>query len=208
MLSLALLPALVLLANDASEGWTEVTKTDGFTVYSRVESGTTIAEMKVVGPIDAPPHDVWKTVRDYPNYAARMPYTDEGKLMGSEGGDKVLYFYSVVNAPLVDRRDYCIRIVDESVWNEGKGYLLMTWRETPKCPSPREGLVRVKATHGSWKLEPTANGTKTNATYVIYTDPGGDIPKWIVNQGNSTVVGNIFATTRKWAVKERAAASR
>ena len=197
---------LALSAGDPNTVWTEVQKTDGLIVYSHARPGTDVAEMKVVGTIDSPPHAVWKVIRDYDNYAKNQPYTDEGKVLAREGGDKVIFFYSVVNAPLVDRRDYCIRVVDESAWADGKGYLLMTWKETPRCPAPRAGLIRVKATDGYWKLEPREKGAKTMATYVIFTDPAGAIPQWVINQTNKGTVVNIFQSTRRAAAKVAAAA--
>jgi len=205
MTVLALLPLLILVADESAKDWTEVSNSDGLTVYSHPRPGTNVAEMKVQGMIDAPPQVIWKGIRDYANYAKNQPYTDEGKVMETEGGDKVIYFYSVVNAPLVDRRDYCIKVLDESKWDDGKGYLLVTWKETDKCPPPKEGLVRVKATDGYWRLEPRENGTKTYATYVIFTDPSGSIPQWIVNTGNKSTVVNIFQATRKAAAKAKAA---
>jgi len=206
MWTCALAPLLALAAGDPNTVWTEVQKTDGLTVYSHARPDTDVAEMKVVGPIDSPPHAVWKVIRDYDNYAKNQPYTDEGKVMAREDGDKVIYFYSVVNAPLVDRRDYCIKVVDESAWNGGQGYLQMSWKETPRCPPPREGLIRVKATDGYWKLEPRDHGTHTWATYVIFTDPAGAIPQWVINQTNKGTVVNIFQSTRRAAAKVAAAA--
>ena len=104
----------LLAADPGGPGWEQAAKEEGITIYSREKEGTNVREMKAVGLIDATPMEVWKTIRDYPNYKKTMPYTEESKVLATEGDGKVTYFYSVVNAPMVDRRDYVIKLTDES----------------------------------------------------------------------------------------------
>ncbi|MBI3184203.1 MAG: hypothetical protein HYZ28_18885 [Myxococcales bacterium] len=197
------LALLVLLADPSNKGWEQAAREDGITIYSRRREGSPIAEMKAIGIIDAPPHAVWRAIRDYDRYPATMPYTEEAKVLSSEDGGKVIYFYSVIDAPLVDKRDYVIRILDESDWQDGKGYLKVSWTSTDKGPAEREGLIRVKVNDGFWKLEPRDGGKRTFATYYVHTDPGGEIPKWIANKANSTAVPNVFAAIRKVVAEEK-----
>jgi len=196
---------LVLLVDDSDKGWKEAAKEDGITVYSRARPDTTVAEMKAIGIMDAAPIEIWKSLRDYDAYPKTMPYTDEAKVVSTEGGGKVIILYSVVNAPVVDRRDYCIRILDES---DGKGMMMESWKASDACGPDKEGLVRVKVNDGYWKLEPRDNGTRTFATYYVFTDPGGAIPKWLANKANSTAVPNVFAAIRKVIAGKRAEAQK
>jgi hypothetical protein len=57
-------------------------------------------------------------------------------------------------------------------------------------------VVRVKICEGSWLLEPTGPNT-TRATYMIYTDSGGMIPKFIKNTGSQIGLRKMFAAIRK-----------
>ena len=123
----------------------------------------------------------------------------------NEDGGKVTYFYSVVNAPLVDRRDYTLKIVDDSDWKDGKGFLRTSWTASDKGPPEKEDVVRVKINVGYWKLEARDGGKKTFATYYVYTDPGGSVPKWAVNKGNGIAVPNVFAAIRKVIEKGKTA---
>ena len=192
-----LLPLLLLLGSEPDKGWYEAAKDDGITVYARDRDDSGVADMKAIGVIDGPPPEVWKAIRDYANYKTNMPYTEESRVVATEGGDKVIHFYSVVNAPLVDRRDYCLRIVDESDWRGGKGYLKTTWTASDKGPPEKEDPIRVKISDGYWLLEPRDDGAKTFATYYVHTDPGGSIPKFIVNKANGTAVPKVFQAIRK-----------
>lgn len=204
---MTILPALailVLAADPSGSGWEQAAKEDGVTIYSREKEGANVREMKAVGLIDAPVADVWKAVRDYAHYDKTMPYTESSRVLATEGGGKVTYFYSVVNAPMVDRRDYVIKLVDESDWKDGKGYMKVTWNTVERKDAPvKEDYVRVKINDGMWLLEPREDGKKTFATYYVYTDPGGSIPNWIANKANSTAVPNVFKAIKETVSKKQ-----
>jgi hypothetical protein len=199
--AMALIPALsllLLLADADDAGWELSTKTEGVSVYSRERKGTGVHEMKATALMDGPPQQIWGAIRDYPHYTQTMPYTEEAKIVSSEQDGKILYFYSVLNLPLVDRRDYLIRIADESDWQDGKGFLKCTWAVSPQgAPPARKGIVRINVNEGYWLLEPREGGAKTFATYYVFTDPGGSLPKWIVNRANATAVPDVFKSIRK-----------
>src|SRR4051812_13433662 len=102
-MTLLSLPLLFLPAH-AEPPRTLANEDEGIKIYRRQKEGENIAQMKAIGLMDATPQEVWKAVRDYANYPKNMPYTEDSKVLASEGGDKVIWFYSVVNAPLVSRR--------------------------------------------------------------------------------------------------------
>ncbi|HEX8824051.1 MAG TPA: START domain-containing protein [Archangium sp.] len=197
------LPLLVLLAGADDPAWQQVARDDGITVLARTPEGGSVSEVKATALVEAPPHDVWRVVRDYPNYTKTMPYTDESRVLASEQEGKVIVFYCLVNAPLVDKRDFIIRIRDESDWKEGKGFLKTAWTVTTDgAPAVREGVVRVKLNNGYWLLEPREEGKKTFVTYYLYTDPGGSLPKWIADKANKTSVPDVLRAVRKHATKK------
>ena len=189
--------------------WELSSQDDGLMIYTREKPGSAVHEMKAQGFIDAPAPAVFKALRDYAHYDQTMPYTEESKVLGSSADGKVIYFYSVVNAPFVSRRDYVIKCVDASDWKDGKGYMKVTWSTTnEKQVPPRDGIVRVTVNEGYWYLQPIANGTRTYATYYLYTDPGGSLPKWIVNKANSSAIPDVFKAVSKQAAKWAAASAK
>src|SRR4051812_14386491 len=99
LLGLALL--LLSATPDSGPGWEQAARDDGITVYARQKQGADIKEMKAIGLIDAPPEAVFRAVRDYEHYDKTMPYCEDSKVLGTEDGGKITYFYSVVNAPVV-----------------------------------------------------------------------------------------------------------
>ena len=197
------LPLLVLLAGAAEPAWQQVARDDGITVMARTPEGGAVSEVKATALVDAPPQDVWRVIRDYANYSKTMPYTEESRVLASEQEGKITVFYCLVNAPLVDKRDFIIRIRDESDWKDGKGFLKAAWTMTTDgAPAVREGVVRVKLNNGYWLVEPREEGKKTFVTYYLYTDPGGSLPKWIADKANKTSVPDVLRAVRKYATKK------
>lgn len=185
--------ALVLASEPA---WEHLTRTDGVNVYGRAREGSALKEMKGLGVIDAPPDKVWKVIRDYEHMTTQMPYTEEAKVLERQADDKEILFYSVTHLPLVSRRDYVIRLTDESK----DGTFKVTWVETKHAKAPaREGFVRTPVNRGMWLLEPREGGKKTFVTYVLVLDPGGSVPDWLANRANALAVPTLFAAVRKAA---------
>ncbi|HEY3446963.1 MAG TPA: START domain-containing protein [Myxococcales bacterium] len=179
--------------------WEVKAETKGVTVHSRPKAGSDIKELKTTGEIDSPPPAVFRVLTDLEAYKETMPYTEESKVIETEdvNGKKAWHFYSLINAPLASRRDYTIKIEDQSDWQDGKGYLKTYWDISAKGPEPKKGVVRVKVNQGSWMLEPVDGGKKTKATYLLFTDPGGSLPTWIANKANSSAIPDIFVQLRK-----------
>jgi len=204
MTALHALALMILLAEPpAEQKWEIAAQEDGLTVHARERKETGVQEMKATGIIDAPPERVWKAIRDYENYTKTMPYTEVSRVLAREDGDRVVYLYSVINAPFVDKRDYVIRLVDRSKWDGGKGYLKVTWSAAnEKAPKKPDDVVRVTINDGYWLLEPRDGGKKTFATYYVYTDPGGSVPRWIVNRANSSAVPDVFEAVKKAVAKD------
>jgi hypothetical protein len=200
---MSFLPALTLLAllaGSADPGWKQVAREDGITVLSRSPEGSSVAELKATALMEAPPQEVWRVIRDYAAYTKIMPYTEESRVLASEQGGRVMVLHCLVNAPLVDRREFIIRLLDESDWREGQGYLKVSWTvATEGLPPAREGVVRVPLNTGYWLLEPREEGRKTFATYYLHTDPGGALPRWVANKANRTSLPDVLRAVRKHA---------
>lgn len=199
--ALTMLLGLGLTAEEAK--WEQKARSDGVTVWSRAREGTDVKELKAIGLVEAPPKVVMRILADYVRYREIMPYTDESKVVATEEGGRVVHFYSLVNAPFVSKRDYTLRIVDESDWKDGKGYLKTRWSVSEKGPAPREDTVRVKTNDGSWTLEAIDGGTRTRATYWLFTDPGGSLPTWVINKANSSAIPDVFAALREHSRDEK-----
>jgi uncharacterized membrane protein len=202
LLSLHLLGAAP--PESSSAGWQQVTVVDGVTVYARPHPDSDVKEVRAVAVLDAPPEAVWRVVRDYPNQPRTLPYVEAARVLASEEGGKRILLYNVINAPLVDKRDCVVRITDESQWDEGRGYLLARWTASEGGPPPVKGIVRVRVNDGSWLLEPRDGGRRTQVTYSLYTDPGGSLPRWVVNRANRSSLPEVLHSLRRAVAAQQA----
>ncbi|HZN95680.1 MAG TPA: START domain-containing protein [Myxococcales bacterium] len=201
---LAIASFALLASPDSGPGWTKAAETDGITVFTRDKPGSEVKELKALGTIDSPAEAVWKVIRDYAKYKERMPYTEVAEVVATEEGGKVTWFYSRIAAPFVAKRDYTLKIIDESDWKDGKGFLKSSWVMAPdKGPAPMKDVVRLKTNDGFWLLEPKDGGKRTFVTYYLFTDPGGSIPKFLVNSANSSAVPDVFRAIRKHATTSK-----
>jgi Polyketide cyclase / dehydrase and lipid transport len=204
-LLLAQVPQDVAGGQQAREqaAWEQVARSEGVSVYSRPREDSSSAELRAVGLIEASPHEVWAAIREYDRYADTMPHTAVSRILATDNGGRTLHVYQVITAPLIERRDYLIRVTDESDWRDGEGFLKVSWSVSAEGgPPPKQGMVRMRTNDGYWLLEPRDGGTRTFATYYVHADPGGAIPAWLVNLVNKSAVPGLFVAVRR-SVAER-----
>jgi len=195
--------ALALLLTSPSSlaaEWSKAAQEGGITIFTRDKPGTDIKEVKATGTVDSPPFACMNVVEDLGNFKDFMPYTKESKILGRDG-DKVVFSYQFLSLPLINDRDYSLRIVDESpAAPPGKepAYYKSAW--TPannKGPAPRDGVERVKINTGHWRFDPVDGGKRTKVTYYLFTDPGGMIPAFIANRANTQAIPAMFEAVGK-----------
>ena len=201
MTFLPTLSVLVLLSGANEGAWKQVARDDGISVLARTPERGGAAEVKATTVMDAPAEAVWRVVRDYVNYPKVMPYTEESRVLATQEGGKAMTVYCLINAPLVDKRDFIIRVLDESDWKGGQGFMKASWKETTEdAPAERDGVVRVTLNQGYWLLEPREGGKKTLVTYHVLTDPGGSLPGWVADKANKSSVPDVLRAVRKAAM--------
>ncbi|MBY5992311.1 START domain-containing protein [Ferrimonas balearica] len=178
------------------DNWRSASNKGQAEVFTREVPGTAIREVKMVATIDAPVVKVWEAISDIQHYPAFMPYIDDIEIMGpaDNGGQ---YVYHRVDPPLVSKRDYTLLIVNEV--DEESGSYYRYWTQMNQFgPEPKKGVVRLVICDGSWALQGTEDG-RTQATYWVYTDPGGKIPSWLANKANTVGLYDVLK-----AIEQRA----
>jgi len=188
----------------AGDGWNQVMQDGQLTVWMRDVPGSRVKEVKAAGTIDAPPAAVFAVLRDFDHYSEIMPYTTkETKVLETSADSKNVWYYSVVDAPIVSKRDHTLKVTVDKVAENGDGVYRVSWATSSdyaKAPPPRDGYVRLKDTKGSWDLKPF-NADKTFAVYYVYADPGGSLPTFVVDKANKEAVPKVFEALRKWSVR-------
>lgn len=200
-----MLPALALIAaalpgaDPAASGWERVAEARDVEVFERPRAGSSAREVQAVGEVDAPAPRLFRVLLDFERCTEVMPYTAEGRVVHREEGGRAVHLYTVLDAPLVARRDYTMRLVDESDWRGGNGFLRLSWTPSDRGPPPREGVVRVLVNEGFWLLEPLDGGKRTRVTYRLFTDPGGSLPAWAAAMANRSALPDAVDAVRRAA---------
>lgn len=96
-----------------------------------------------------------------------------------EIGNNQAIKYIVTNMPWpVKDRDMVVQSV--LTQNKQTKQVVIAMKATPKLLAISPNKVRIKNMTGRWILKPV-NKTSTVVTYEMNVDPGGSLPKWLVN---------------------------
>jgi hypothetical protein len=188
-------PASTIAAQpEASPGeWKFISNKDGVALYRRQRAITN--ESKAIGEIAASTDLVHAVIDDLESYASFMPYTAECRVLKRDGDSVIAY--QRISAPLTSDRDYTVRVRSSAKKSDGGTTYVHRWEaDNAAGPPEKPGVVRVSLCEGSWVLEPAGPG-KTRATYMVYTDSGGAIPKFIKESGSQVGIRKLFAAIRK-----------
>ncbi len=170
---------------------------EGVTIYTRTRAGSPRKEFRAVGEIDSPTHSVFAVLNDPESYPRFMPYTRETQVIERTKEDVVTY--QRLDLPLVEDRDYTLRSTHTVEPGPLGATYCIHWKPANNLgPGEKPGVQRVRVCEGSWELEPVTGAT-TRATYTIYSDTGGAIPRVLANRGTRVAIRKIFEAIRKVA---------
>jgi len=203
-LTLAALPAALEAA-----GWERAYTGDDLVIDTRSVPASAVKELRAEGLLPAPPHVVRAVLADLERYPEFMPYVKVARVLERETDGAVVAYLRLSFGALgllgVTDRDYAIRI-DERVTRSADGRTGY-WREwnlaDVPLPSSEDGsVVRVPVNRGYWELRPApADVGQTLGVYCLFIDPGGSLPAWAINRGNTQGVPKVYDAVRA-AVRE------
>ena len=179
-------------ANDPQVPWTIESRNDdpvtGYVFYKRIPSGSKFAAYRLEAEIDAPPEAVARAARarllDPDEHQARMR-----KEILSDDGDVAIVYSYIDMPPFITDRDIVTRA--ERLFDAETRSYRLEWHTTDEGPPPRDGVIRVQKSDGSWVFEPLQGG-RTRVIYESHTEIAGALPGWLVNSlMNDTVIGDF-----------------
>lgn len=156
----------------ASEGFESLGERRGVKVYRRQrEAGI---ELAAEGVLAGSPERVLRVLTDYAGHARWQKHLEEQRILAR--GDSFLDVYERLDLPVLSDRDFVVHVT----WGaEGELRWMRFVAATAGGPPPVDGVVRVTAHSGSWRLQPAGGGTKTHAAYRFHLDLAGSFPSWL-----------------------------
>jgi hypothetical protein len=176
---IATLIAAVLAAEPA---WEKVSETDGITIEQRTVGGSKFVELKFTTQTDKTPRSLCDAAFGDGKFDAAEPDLKSRAIVQESADERVTY--EQITPPIVSNRDYVVRA---RRLMEGEACRMTFEAANELGPKPPDGWVRVSKLKGHWLFEPLEGG-KTRLTYVVFTDPGGSIPPFLV-EGNRRKLG-------------------
>lgn len=184
----ALFIALLATSAFAQTDWELKKEKDNIKVYIASSEETKIKQFKVETFVQASPREIADAVVDLENNYKWFVNVEKAELL-EELGKNSITFKQVVQVPFPFKNR---EVVAQSTVKElGNGVIRIELIEAPNSIPENEEYVRMPISRGYWQLTPSGNGTAVE--YSFLSDPGGDIPAWIVNQ---FIVSTPFKTIK------------
>lgn len=180
----SILPSIAISQNL----WELEKDSDGIKVFTRLETGSPYKSFKAITVTDASSEVVAEKLQDIDGYVMWFAFTEKVKLLASNSNEKFVYMETQFPWPFKNE-DMIYRITFAT---EGNGITKVTLTGVPDYLPPVEGINRMKDANGYILLKTIGN--KTEVTYFMHSDLGGDIPLWMANK----FIWNLpFKTLRK-----------
>lgn len=159
-----------------NDGWIFKNEKSGVKVYYRKTAD--VYELKLVTSIQSTLSGLitlLSEVEHYPEWGYKVA---ESKLLKQNSSTDAVY-YSRLDFPWpLDDRDIVMHNTVEQ--DPVTRRIVATSVAAPRMAAEKEGVVRIQNAKTIWTIVPGAGGW-LYVEYYIYSDPGGNLPDWLVN---------------------------
>ena len=100
--------------------------------------------------------------------------------------------YEQIAVPIVSDRDYVMHVKLEQPASTGRCEISFQTEDDPAYP-PAPRHVRLASVRGRWTVLPGGEG-KVNITYLVFSDPGGGVPAFLVHGGQRNAAIDFLKT--------------
>ena len=169
------------------EGWVYERDKKGIKIFTRKSKWGKLRDCKATMEVATTPDQMLKVLTDFNNYKTWMPRCRKSGVV-ARLNDNEFIVHMVFNGtwPVKDR-DCVVRIrIDK---NSKTGIITITETSEPKYIREEADVVRIQQLVSIWTLVPKDGGTEVTNEYS--SNPGGNIPDWLVNTQS---VDNPYST--------------
>ena len=166
----------------AENTWQLTKQEEGIKVYERGNPNSPLKVFRGVMILPATKLSSLVAVLDDVNAMPKLLHDCQSARIISEVKNKSSTLYLVTKMPWpVKNRDSVVYSVITQDKKTKK--VLIKVQSKPKAVPLKRGMVRVQTMSGYWEFMPVGekNSGKIKVTYELSIDPGGNLPKWLVN---------------------------
>jgi hypothetical protein len=158
--------------------WTLNTEKEGIKIYTSPVPDSKIKAIKVECEIEASATQLVALLMDVNSSAAWVYHTKTCTLI-KQVSPSELYYYSEVNLPCpAENRDFVAHLVVSQ--NPDTKVVTINGPAVPGMIPVKRGVVRIDHSTGKWTITPCGHEL-VRVEYTLHTEPGGNIPAWMVN---------------------------
>jgi ribosome-associated toxin RatA of RatAB toxin-antitoxin module len=171
-----------------SFAWELAKDADGIRVYTRTIPGSGFKEYKAQVTIRSSLSSLVALVDDIGACPKWIDTCAKGKLL-KRINPRESYTYTINHAPWpVSDRDAVVHNIIRQ--EPGSRIVTIQIKGISDYVPEKPDLVRVKRLKGFWRFTPFEDGS-VRVTYQVHSEPGGNLPSWLIN---SVVVTQPFRT--------------
>jgi len=175
----------------AEQEWTLAKDAKGIVIYTRIPEGSEIKEFKAITEVEASLSSLVAVISDVNALPKWYKNSGETKVLKKVSDKKQVYYYEVL-VPFPFRNRYMVQSVEFDQDPETK-VVMVEISNVMNIPIEDRGRIRMPVAQGSWELTPLGNN-KVRVEHQYLADPGGKIPKSIVNL---LIVGGPYHSLKK-----------
>jgi len=168
----------LIVASGFSQEWKPVKEKDNIQVFSRKAKTASLKEVKVIGKVEANLHEVVAALEDFDYHEEWVFKTIESRIIEHVSEGKLYYYIS--SAFPFPTKDRDLVVYYERTQDPVTKIVFTKATAAPNKESKNDKFIRIEEFVGTYEIKPSANGW-IEIEYLLQTDPGGSLPKWIIN---------------------------
>lgn len=178
--------------------WQLAKEQDDIKIFLKEAQGSNIKMLRLECLVTAKPPEILALLLDIPATEKWIPQTKICRYLRRPSLTECFY-YSELDMPWpVSNRDYVVHL--QTTQHPVTKWITVDANLVKGEVPEKKGIVRVHVSNVKWVLQPTQNGT-TKLMYQLYTDPGGNIPAWVVNYFAKQAAIDIIKKLRELVLK-------
>lgn len=187
------------LSAQFGEGWIYKKETDGVKVWTRTPDNSNFKEVLVQTSYNSTLSTLVSVGMDISAYDRWVYSTKEARLLETVSDSEVIY-YSESEIPWpFENRDVVLKSTVEQ--DPETKVVNIYSKQVVDYMDKKDGIVRVPELIAQWILTPQEDGS-IEALYYIKTDPGGNVPAWLMNLFVDRGPVESFGGLRKLSLEE------
>jgi len=191
----------MLTTASAQDKWELRRNEDGITIYSRQSPDGKLVELRLLCQLEATPEELIKQLLDINSYTNWVYSNRKSAIIKKVNDHDIIYFTeSHLPWPIQDR-DLVVELNVEPVTNPNETQIILV-KSVDGIMPPKRHFIRVPYSLVTWRITPVP-GNKVNIDYTFSLNPGGSIPKWLVNMTITTGPYKSFVKLRELLKAER-----